>query len=408
MTASSTEDDPAAFAPTADHGRDDRAARRAARRARLWLRAAAVAAWLPAIGVPFRGWLDFAAFYAGGHFAGTPSIYDARTVLVWQVQHGMQPVPFVYPASVALAYAPLSALPFWLAAALHLALMVAALVWAATIWADLIGLERRWAVLGALAWGPAAASAVSGQNATLILLLVVLTTRALVDGRGLLAGVLGGAALAKPQLGAAAAAGSLLRGGVAALVALGVAALVHLGAGAVAVGGDPWWPTAWLRAVSDYTREDFLANGWQASSLPSVGSRIGFAVGSSVPFVILTAVAIVVAAVGLRRIRRMTTPWAMAALSTAAVVVSPHAWVYDATLLLPALGLLAVQAARHGWPKATVRGFVIAFAIASTWAFGGVLGFTLMPIVVVAVALAIDRFAPLDGVRVTGSPAPAS
>jgi hypothetical protein len=98
----------------------------------------------------------------------------------------------------------------------------------------------------------------------------------------------------------------------------------------------------------------------------------------------------------------------MGALATAAVVVSPHAWVYDATLLLPALGLLAVQAARHGWPNAAVRGFVIAFAIASTWAFGGVLGFTLMPIVVVAVALAIDRFAPLDGVRVTGWPAPAS
>ena len=43
-------------------------------RARLWLIAAAVAAWLPLLGVPLRGWLDFCAFYAAGiarlHAAG--------------------------------------------------------------------------------------------------------------------------------------------------------------------------------------------------------------------------------------------------------------------------------------------------------------------------------------------------
>ena len=35
-------------------------------RARLWLLAGAVAAFLPAIGMPLRGWLDFSAFYAAG------------------------------------------------------------------------------------------------------------------------------------------------------------------------------------------------------------------------------------------------------------------------------------------------------------------------------------------------------
>lgn len=355
-----------------------------------------MAAWLPVVGVPLRGWLDFAAFYAAGHFVGTSRMYDAGAVVRFEVEHGMQPVPFVYPASVALLYAPFAALPLWLAATVHLALMVAALVWAATIWADLIGLERRWAVLGALAWGPAAASAVSGQNATLILLLLALATRALVDGRPVVAAVLGGLSLGKPQLGAAVAFGALLRGGAIAVLALLAAGLVHLVAGAIAVGGDPGWPGTWLRAVSDYTREDFLANGWQASSLPSLGSRIGIAAGSTLPFVAFLAVAVVLAVVALRRVGRMTAPWAMAALAAVAILVSPHAWVYDATLLLPALGLLAVEAGRRGWPTAAVRAFVVAFAIASTWPLGGFLGFTLLPLVVVAVPLAVGRYAPTE------------
>ena len=59
-----------------------------------------------------------------------------------------------------------------------------------------------------------------------------------------------------------------------------------------------------------------------------------------------------------------------------ACVISPHAWVYDATLLLPALGVLAARAARRGWPWQDRWWLAAAFGIALLWPLGGVVGVT--------------------------------
>ena len=133
-------------------------------RARLWLIAGAAAAYLPALGVPLRGWLDFSSFYAAGALAFTPQVAQLAPIVQFQVERGLPPTPFVYPAGVALLYAPLAALPYPVAAALHMALMVAALIAAAVWGARLLGLPRSWTILGTLAWGPAAAGAISGRT----------------------------------------------------------------------------------------------------------------------------------------------------------------------------------------------------------------------------------------------------
>lgn len=370
---------------------------RTVRRARLWLAAAAVAGFLPALGVALRGWLDFAAFYAGGHFVGGPAIYDVAAVVRYQAANGMQVVPFVYPAPVALLYAPFAALPYALAAGLHLVLMTAALVWAAAIWGEVVGLPRRWAILGALAWAPAAASAVSGQNATVVLLLVALATRALTTraaeppamARRAASGLLAGLAVAKPQLAAAAALAVAARGGIGAILGLAGAGIVHYGLGVVATGGDPAWPLSWLRVVAAYTREDMLANGWQASSIPTIGARLSALTGSVIPTVLAWVVAVAIGAYCLRGFRGSSIPAAVAVACAVGLVISPHAWVYDATLLLPAIAVLAADAARRGWPASSLRAFVVLYALATAWPVGWLVGVTPVALVVLGVALAL-------------------
>ena len=157
--------------------------------------AAVVAAWLPALGMPLRDWLDFSAFYAAGTLAFTAELTDLAAITAFQADAGLPITPFVSPAGMALPYALLSALPSGLAAAVLLGLMLAALAAASLLWASLGSLpdlSRRWFVLGALAWGPAAAGVISGQNTSLALLLVVTVAWALAGDRQVLAGFAAG------------------------------------------------------------------------------------------------------------------------------------------------------------------------------------------------------------------------
>jgi len=363
-------------------------------RARLWLVAAAVAAWLPLLGVPFRGWLDFSAFYAAGSLAFTPDVTGLAAITAFQVERGLPITPFVYPAGVALPYALLSALPYGVAAALHAALMLAALLAAAAVWARLVGLPRRWALLGALAWAPAAAGVASGQNTSGALLLVVLSGAALAAGREVLGGVLAGVVLYKPQLGAPMVGTLLLRGRWAGVAAAAGMVAVHWALGAVATGGRVDWPVGWLEAVRGYQEADLLANGWQAISLPGLAARAGLAL--DVPWLGLVgyAVAGVVIAWCLPALRRPSWPDAIALAAALGLLISPHAWVYDATLLLPALAVLAARSARRGWPWRDRWWLASSFGIALLWPLGGVVGVTLMPLVVLAVPFALLERGP--------------
>jgi hypothetical protein len=363
-------------------------------RARLWLIAAAVAAWLPLLGVPLRGWLDFSAFYAAGSLAFTREVTDLVPITAFQVEHGLPITPFVYPAGMALPYALLAALPYGVAAAIHAAFMAGLLMLAAVLWADIIGLPRRWAVLGALAWAPAAAGVASGQNSPVALLLVVLATGALVRRRDAVAGVLTGLLAYKPQLAAPVAGVLLLRGRWATLGGIVMMVGVQYVLGVVATGGRLDWPVGWLQSVQAYQEADLLANGWQAISLPGLAARLALAFG--LPWLTLAgyAVAAVVITGCLPALRRAAWPEAMALAAALGLLISPHAWVYDATLLLPALGVLAARAASRGWPWRDRWWMAAAFGIALTWALGGVVGVTAMPLLVLAAPFALLERGP--------------
>lgn len=379
----------------------------AARRARLWLTAAVIAGYLPAVGVPLRRWLDFAAFYAGGQLAGTTHLLDPVAVVLLQASEGIPPTPFVSPPFVALAYAPLAALPYDLAAIVQVAVMLAALVGGAALWGDALGLPRRWAVLGALAWGPASASVVSGQIDTLVLLLTGLAVRFLASGRRVPAGVAIALLACKPQVALGAGVGALRRLGAAGLAAVAVVGTALYGVSALAVGGDLLWPRGWLATLASYSTPDYQANGWQASNPVALGIRWWLA--SHEPAFVVAGVAVAALVVGLalgalssRRGRAvlaaLPAPAAEVALATALwLVVSPHLWVYDATLLLPAIGLWVVVARRAGWPRPESILLAGTFVAAALWPLGGVLGLTALPVVVAGVPLMLARALGLLG-----------
>ncbi len=101
-------------------------------------------------------------------------------------------------------------------------------------------------------------------------------------------------------------------------------------------------------------------------------------------------------------LRRWPPVEAVALACAAGLVVSPHAWVYDATLLLPAVAVVASRAAARGWPWRDRWLLAAAYALAVTWPLGGFTGLTaVLPVVVVApFVLLRDRPLTVAGARV--------
>ena len=171
---------------------------------------------------------------------------------------------------------------------------------------------------------------------------------------------------------------------------------LHYLAGVVAAGGAWDWPVAWLETVDAYQEADFLANGWQAISLPAFGRQLEILHGAAVP------------------------RWRPASPSPASScwhacrpcgACRPR----DAVALAAACGLLD-QSARLGLrrhaPAARPRragrplhrggaepwrerwGIAAAYAIALTWPLTAVLGFTLVPVLVLAAPFALLEVGP--------------
>ena len=363
-------------------------------RARLWLIACAVAAYLPVVAMPLRGWLDFSAFYAAGSLAFTADVARLAPIVEFQQANGLPITPFVYPAGVALPYVAFAALPYGLAAALHVVLMAALLVLAARLGADLLGLSRRWVVLGALAWGPAAAGVVSGQNTSFALLMVVVVGLGFVRKRDALAGLAAAVLTYKPQLGAPIAGMALLRGRWL-VVAMSVTAIgVHYVLGVVATGGNLAWPRDWLDTLQAYSGADLVENGWQAVSLPGIGARLELLTGIPGLTILGYALGALVVVLSLRALRDWPPVEAIALACACGLVISPHAWVYDAALLLPAVGVLARRATDRGWPWRDRWLLAGAYALAVTWPLGGFVGFTLVLPLVIAAPFVLLRTRP--------------
>lgn len=376
-----------------------RALRNAAR-SPVWLAAAIPLAWYPLLTMPGRRWSDFASFYAAGSLAFGPGTIDERAILAFQQAHGLAPTPFLYPPAVALLYVPFAWLAYDAAGVLNVALQAAALLGAALLGSRVYGIPLGWAILGTAAWAPAAVGVITGQNSALFLLLTVAATAALAGSRWRLAGVVLGAATYRPQLGfpLVALAGWRRAWGAGATVFAALAIQYVLGI--AATGGMLNWPAGWARSIAAETPVDFTAAGWQALSLPGMLSRLSLAgsqPGSVIgPALAGYAVATAVILRGLGSLRSWDAQHAVALACTLALFAGPRGWSYDGTMLLPAVAVLAREAAGSPAARGLRRLIALAYLVVLCWPLGASVGVNPEALVVLAAPFVLLRVGSLS------------
>jgi hypothetical protein len=328
-------------------------------------------------------------------------------------------------------------LPFDVAAAINVVVEASLLLAAAVVGARVYGIPRSWAILGTLAWYPAAEGVISGQNSALLLLLVVLTAAGLSKttspgigttpqsaasplaarasrgtapdfASGLAAGPWAGLASYRPHLGLPLFFLAIWRrawGAVAvSLVLIGAQYIL----GVLASGGAWNWPITWLRALTSETGADFLAQGWQSLGLPANLSRIsilGSAPGSFFgPALAGYFLGAVLVWKSRRRLREWPAPRAVALLCALALFAGPRGWIYDGTLLLPALAVFAADSRRAGWPNVSRRLLATAYGLAIASPIGIAVGMTPLALVVLVAPFVLLGIGPFAG----GAAAPSS
>jgi hypothetical protein len=335
----------------------------APRRLRLWAIGLFLVGLAPIIAASSNGFHDWPAFWSAGRVVGTFDLVDVDRLLAWQRAHGLSQGAFPYPPASALVLWPLSLLPLDLSFWIMAALMLGAAILAGRVAAGVFGLPRELAVLSVLAWAPVTGSIVIGQNAPLALLLAVLAIRGLVaaeagaGGRARGAGSWLAGLLYKPTLAAPLVGLLILRGRWRTLGVLAAGCLAWYLLGFLATGGDLGWPFDWLRSLGAYASADFEANADKAISIPGLAGRLGLGGWAG-----LAAAALVVLAIP--RLRRAPMVEAAAGACLVGLAASPHAWAYDAVLLLPIIWWALAGGIAEPWRTRLV---VAAYLLAPLW-----------------------------------------
>ncbi len=312
---------------------------------------------------------DYPAFYSAGQIIAAgeaPALYSAQKQHQYQKtllgdESGL--LPFAYPPFVALAYAPLSQLPFRWSYAVHTLLMITALCFACRlmqrIYPEVLHSLYFW-VFFALTYYPMFRSVFGGQNTALSLLLIVLCWHRVITARQIEAGLYLGLLMFKPQFAVPLAGLFLLSGRwrVCAGAAAGALALYALGA----LVSGPNWPLIWIDAASRFAALDAAANSANAISWLGFSEAV---LGPGNPAALtlgwgLTALTILaISAIWWAGGRRADIGAQMALAAICLVLISPHTMYYDMGLILITFAVLL------GPPYRTKPGVV-----AGLWAMG--------------------------------------
>jgi len=163
---------------------------------------------------PSRAFVDFQAFYCGARatlaHANPYLVEPLRSCeLGITVRRAWHVLPAPLPGYVFLAFAPLAALPYVVAAYVWFSCMLAAMGATARLLRDMTGLPLS-AIVAVLALGEGYTALDLGQPVPVVVLAIVGAATALTRGRPALVGVLASAALIEPHLGAAAVGATIL------------------------------------------------------------------------------------------------------------------------------------------------------------------------------------------------------
>ena len=347
---------------------------------------------------------DYPAFYAAGRLVTSDmrvEMYDATRQA--EMQAGLFPTDdldgllyFAYPPHTAIAYVPLSHLPYRVSYALHTLLMLGALVAALQLVRPMVSVVDRHfelVAIASVAFYPMYRAITGGQNTALTLLLLAGSWRAVTTRHDMTAGVLLGLLLFKPQFALPLIGLHLLarRWRVVAGASVTAAACWMVGAALLGRG----WLGRWLDSVRLFSDHDALVNKRNAVSLLGVaetlfgvGDRWGRLLGGSLA---LATGVVLIAAWRCRGRSELGAPM-MVALP-AIVLMSPHTMFYDCGLLVLPLAMLLAAPHRH------LRAMAIVLWCA------GVLDVTkeatgLTPLVVVTVAVFVGTLAQQRMVRI--------
>ncbi len=280
--------------------------------------------------------IDFFTMWTGGRMSWTDiaHIYDMSVVdhaQAWLLGAGAHDRPFPYPPSTLLIFAPLGALPFWLASAIWM--IPTFLAFAVT--AVTISPRHRWLAAGLILLAPATIwAAISGQCVFLTGALALNGVR-LLNRRPVLAGVLLGLAAAiKPTVLLMAPVALIAGGHWRALIAAGLAGLAMMALSALIWGIEPW--LAWFAYAPKYLATITANRAYVQGIVAPAGLAARIGLSGEPLFLWRTLFALGGAGATLLVFSRTTALWPrLTAVFAASVLATPYAMNYEMALLLP-------------------------------------------------------------------------
>ncbi len=345
---------------------------------------------------------DFPAFYGAGSLVAdghvgdlySPSQQAAQQVELLGSESGF--LAFAYPPHVALAYSPLSTLPYRLAYVIHTAFMFVALVAALHMMRAMVGLIDRYfalSVAAAISFYPMFMAVGGGQNTALTLLLITWLWRSLDEDRERAAGVAVALLMFRPQY-AIPLMGLLFLGRHFVAVrwaALGGAATWLLNA----VVAGPDWVADWLSHAGPFVSADASVNAHNANSIigflrATIGHESVVAMGVG------AALAALVAVVVAHRwwSRNCDLDLLMALTSTGLVLMSPHAMFYDTGLTVLTLAVLVGRDERRWTLVLAVAAAAMTQTVSGSLDFSPFAPIVMLLFVLTARDIPADRMAP--------------
>jgi hypothetical protein len=344
-------------------------------RLRLWAIGLFLIGLVPVVGAFVYDFHDWPAFWSAGATVGTADLVSADAHIAWQRERGLPAAFWPYPAGTAWLFAPFAELSVGASFVVWGAAMLACAVGAGVVGARVFGIDRKVGILAVLAFAPVTASIVIGQNGPLGLLLATIAIASLAADRAALAGLSIGALLFKPTWGLPLAGLLTLRRRWEALSIVAVVGVAWYAAGVLAAQGASDWPSAWLSGLADYVAADYTSNADKAVSLPGLVARL------PAPSWVPLAVAVLLVAVAIPRLIRAPIAEAGAGACLVGVAASPHAWGYDAALIVPWL-LWAMSSRGLAEPWRT-RIIVATYLIGPLWLFSRQTAVSAIAIVVI-------------------------
>lgn len=318
-----------------------------------------------------RNWDNFRS---AGATVGTADLLDPARHAAWQSAHHFIVQVFPYPPVFAWYYEAFCRLSPAMGITVNGALTILACAAAGLVAANIYRLNKWFALLAVFAWQPAVDSIQTAENGALFMLLAFLFVWAFVREKPVALGLAAGGMLLKPSLVPAFILFLAIRRQWAALAVFVITAVGLYLSSVGATGGDWDWPVHYVRMIGGYYQADLSSFAVAALTLPAMLIRAGLA---TIPAIFAGAALLLVSTPLLARCKATQ---AASFVCLVAVAAAPHAWGYDAALLLPTLlfAMRALPERMRTWSISAI------YLVAATQSFMAIkMGFNPLSVIVI-------------------------